>query len=538
GTIGKAYSAAFIEGVLKKNVVLFAWKNVHDWKMLFSHFAACFASAGVGRAFAQLPEALQARWRARSLAVVSDKEAFRRQRGAWFRDRFSAGDEPVPDRLRILFLAPYPIEPPTHGGAVLMGATLRSLAPLAEVHLIGFVEKSEQVAAQAPLGQLCASAQFFIRNIAPPKNPSTLIPHAIREFTDAEFAWAIDRTVYLRQIDVVQIDYTVLGNYAAAYRNIPCILLEHDIFFQSLWRGMRTGTGKFSYAGAMEFLRMLRYELRLMKRVARVQVCSAANAEYVLSYTPELRGRVDSGLRAVIETPKYRFTEGGREQKTMLFAGSFRHTPNLDALNWFVDRVLPRVLASEPEARLVVIGSDIPDNLNRLRGRRGIEMLGFVADIREALERYSVFVCPILSGSGIRVKLLEAFASGIAVVSTTVGAEGLTPVSGDICELADKPDEFAAAILRLFSDPAYAEELAGRARERVVRNHDAAAAAIRLEAVYRKEVTQRRAAWRMVNNNGGCHGDCADVESGRSAAIHPYQPRRADAPAGSGNCRR
>ncbi|MGH9638831.1 MAG: glycosyltransferase, partial [Bryobacteraceae bacterium] len=512
GTIGKAYSTRSIESVLKKNRILFAWKNIHDWKMLLPHFALRFSLA----AFRQLPEAMKARWHARSLAVVSDTEAFRRQRGAWFRDCFSSASEPVPDKLRILFLTPYPIEPPVHGGAVLMKAVLRALAPLAEVHLVGFVEKPEQVAEQAPLARLCASAQFFLRDTVPAKNPSTTIPHAIREFTHPEFAWAIDRTIYLRQIDLVQIDYTVLGHYAAACRHIRFILFEHDIFFQSLGRRIRAGM--LSYAALIEYLRMLRYELHLLKRVARVQVCSTANANYLLSYAPQLRGRIDSGLRAVIEISNYRFVRGPREPKTMLFIGSFRHTPNVDALTWFADRVLPRVLAAEPEARLIVIGSDLPENLNHLQERRGIELLGFVADIREALERYSVFVCPILSGSGVRVKLLEAFASGIPAVSTTLGAEGLTSSSSEICEVADTPDDFAAAILRLFADTSYWDELAARARRKVMRDHDAGVAAGRLEAVYRNEVL----AWRMVKRDGGSNGNRADVESRRSAAIHTY----------------
>jgi GT2 family glycosyltransferase len=487
GTVGKTHSADFIQGVVKKNAVLFAWKNVHSWKMLLTQVRAASGSA---RAFRQLPEALRARWRAKSLAVVSDAEVFRRQRGGWFRDRFQAGDEPVPDKLRVLFLAPYPIEPATHGGAVFMNATLRSIASLAEIHLIGFVEKPEEIKAHASLSERCASAEFFVRDIVPPKKPWTLVPHAIREFTDNEFAWAVDRTVYLKKVDIVQIDYTVLGHYAAAYRYVPCILFEHDVFFQSLWRGMRAG--RFSYSGIIEYLRMLRYELRLWKRVARVQVCSAVNANYVLSYAPELHKRIDTNLRAVIDTTKYRVADALREPKTMLFIGSFRHTPNVDALNWFADRVLPSVLAAEPEAELVVIGSDLPASLNRLKERRGIEMLGFVADIRAALERYSVFVCPILSGSGIRVKLLEAFASGIPVVSTRVGAEGLAWISGEICEIADSPDDFAAAILCLFSDCGYAAVLAARAREMVIKQHGAAETAHRLEAAYRTEVMRRR----------------------------------------------
>ena len=82
-----------------------------------------------------------------------------------------------------------------------------------------------------------------------------------------------------------------------------------------------------------------------------------------------------------------------------------------------------------------------------------MEMLGYVDDVREPLARYAVFVCPILSGSGVRVKLLEAFAAGIPVVSTVVGAEGLAVKDGEFCALADDPAEFAERVLALLRDP-------------------------------------------------------------------------------------
>jgi GT2 family glycosyltransferase len=491
-TIARTYPSSFIENVLEKNRILFAWKNIHDWKLLLSHFAVCSLSASTGRAFLQLPKAWISRWRAHSLRAVSDSEAFLRQHGGWFRDRFEAPMEPAPERLRVLFLAPYPIEPPVHGGAVFMRAAVRSLAALVDLHLIAFLEQPEQAAEHAELARRCASAQFFLRRIVPPRHPSTLLPHAIREFTDPEFAWAVNRTIYLKKIDAVQIDYTILGQYAAAYSYIPCFLFEHDIFFQALWRNMRAG--RFTYAGIIEYLRMLRYELQLLRRVTGVQVCSRPGADYLLSYLPELSNRIRSDLRAVIEVSNYRFISGPREPKTMLFIGSFRHTPNLAGLVWFVERVLPRILAKEPKAKLVVIGSDPPRCLNRFQGRKEIEILGFVPDISHALACFSVFVCPVLSGSGIRVKLLEAFASGIPVVSTRVGAEGFPAISGEVCELADSPEAFATSVLRLFSDPAYAAALAWRAREMVVRSHDARASISRLEAAYRAAVRRRRPA--------------------------------------------
>jgi len=116
-----------------------------------------------------------------------------------------------------------------------------------------------------------------------------------------------------------------------------------------------------------------------------------------------------------------------------------------------------------------------------------------VEDVRDPLMRYSLFVCPILAGSGVRVKLLEAFAAGIPVVSTRMGAEGLADKDGEICALADDPAAFAAHAVRLLRNPQEAEALAGRARADVVARRDMRAMTERLAECYRTEVKRMRA---------------------------------------------
>ncbi|MBV9302206.1 MAG: glycosyltransferase [Acidobacteriaceae bacterium] len=513
GTIGSRYSRDFIEGVLKKNAMLYCWKNIHDWRMLAAHFGAVFASSvsamlsgeaagrytflGLWRAFLRLGDVVKARWRARTLAAVSDKEALRRTLGGYYRDRFAAQTEPASERLQVLFVSPYPIEPPVHGGAVFMKQTLTALRPFADVHLISFVDKAEQLADQEALREACASAEFFVRHVIPPRNPSTLVPHAIREFADRDFAWAIHRAIYLRDIDVVQLEYTLLGQYGGEYERIPCMLFEHDIFFQSLERAIRAG--KLSAVAVLEYLRMLRHELGMLKRMTRVQVCSRENARYLLGFLPELKGRMDADLRAGIDTSRYRYVTRGRERNTMLFVGSFRHAPNEEAVKWFVREVLPAVLKSKREAKLIVVGSEAPASLRDLGDHPNVQFTGFVQDIREPLEQYAVFVCPILSGSGMRVKLLEAFASGMPVVSTRIGAEGLAERSGEVSELADEPEAFASAVVRLLDDDEYARALAERARGMVEREKDSRVLGERLAAVYRAEVERRRTvAWKAA----------------------------------------
>jgi len=181
----------------------------------------------------------------------------------------------------------------------------------------------------------------------------------------------------------------------------------------------------------------------------------------------------------------------GREPFTLLFLGSFRHLPNTEALQWFLQDVFPRIRRDEPRARLVIVGSDPPPRYS-LRGAEAIDMVGFVEDVREPLARYAVFVCPILAGSGVRVKLLEAFAAGIPVVSTRVGAEGLATNDGEICALADDPAEFASHAVRLLQHPDEAEAMAIRARAEMVAKRDMRAMTERLVECYQAEVQRMR----------------------------------------------
>jgi glycosyltransferase involved in cell wall biosynthesis len=313
----------------------------------------------------------------------------------------------------------------------------------------------------------------------------------VREFANSDLAWLLHRQIYTRAVDVVQLEYTALGQYHWDFRRIACVLFEHDIYFQSIGRGL-AGTRSLirKTKAAFEYLRALRYELKILPKFDRVQVCSPENGDYLLSFLPGLAGKLDDN-RAGIQTARYEFQPDGREPQTMLFLGSFRHLPNLEALDWFTRKVLPRVLEQSPEARLVIVGADPPPKHSLPDFGERIELRGFVEEVREPLSRYAVFVCPILSGSGMRVKLLEAFAAGIPVVSTKLGAEGLTDKDGEVCALADSPDEFAEKVAQLFSDRAKAAELAGRARERVVATRDMAVLTRRLLDSYRTALREK-----------------------------------------------
>ena len=508
GTIGKKFTPEFIQGVLRKNYLLFCWKNIHELPRLAGHFFFAWSGAvlavlfgelplrpnlgAISKAFRQLPQAVRSRRRALALAAVSDTEAFQRPLGGYFRDRFEMSGPP-PERLRVLFVSPYPICPPVHGGGVFMYQTLREMVKLAEVHVVELLDWPWQEAANEELRSFCAGAEWLVRPSGRPPGMASIEPHAVREFANPDLEWLIHRQLFLKKIDVLQLEYTPMSQYRGNYRHIVSALFEHDVYFQSISRGLSHTVGFGERIKArIEYLRALRFELGILPGFDQVQVCTPANREYLLGFRPELAPRMRTGLRAGIDTSRYRFQLRGREPLTMLFLGSWRHDPNRVAVDWFIRHVMPLILAAEPGARLVIAGSDPPPEHTYADYAAHMEMLGFVEDVREALARYAVFVCPILSGSGVRVKLLEAFAAGIPVVSTLVGAEGLAVKDGEFCALADDPAGFAARALALLRDPEAAASMAERARAEVVSNWDMAVITRKLVEGYRDLAREKR----------------------------------------------
>ncbi len=510
GTIGKKFSNEYVNRVIAKNRLLFVWKNIHSAGRLAQHTlwiqAALFVQAVFGpsplrpdarsllMAFGQILEAWQARMRARRLAVVDDAEAFRRPMGGYFRDRF-APMEQRPDKLNVLFVSPYGIEPPVHGGAVFMSQTIRRLTELVRLHLFCLVDEEREIASNQPLAALCAGAEFQVRRTGPLTDGAVMQPHAAQHFWDREVEWKLHRTIYLRQIDAVQIDYTQLAVYAADFRRIGTFLFEHDVYFQSVQRALR-GTTSWTLRGhyLFEYLRALRFERRALRRFDAVQVCTAVNRNYLESFAWNAPP-IEEGYRAGIDVARYKFVQEGREPDTVLFVGNFRHPPNREALSWFVEGAWPLVRQRRPAARLLVVGAQAPkDFAVELEGRPGVEFLGAAEDIREPLGSYGVFVAPIQTGSGVRVKLLEAFAAGVACVATPLGAEGLAEESGGIVELAGAPEAFAAKTVELLENPQKAREMAARARAEVEQHWDMAVITRRLADRYREIVEAKRSA--------------------------------------------
>jgi len=168
-----------------------------------------------------------------------------------------------------------------------------------------------------------------------------------------------------------------------------------------------------------------------------------------------------------------RFTETGRRPRhagappTIVFTGALSYSPNAEAVRWLLDGIAPELAKLLPRSRIVIVGKGAPGALLARARPPEIEFTGWVEDVRPYLAQADVCVVPIRVGGGTRIKILEAMAAGVPVVSTRVGAEGIAAKDGESIVLADDAASFARAVAELGRDPGRASSIADRARQLV-----------------------------------------------------------------------
>ena len=230
-------------------------------------------------------------------------------------------------------------------------------------------------------------------------------------------------------------------------------------------------------------------------RWARLEQQAAANTtSFVCSEVDRRRlGGRPEVLPNAVPAPPVGYRRHPAVQPTMLFVGSLTYEPNIDGLRLMIEEILPLVRDAVPTAVLRVVGHGYNERVVQLAACPGVELVGEVDSVAPELANATLSVVPLRFGGGTRIKILEAFAHEVPVVSTTVGAEGLDVRAGEDCVLADTPEAFAEACVRLLRDPIEAARLVANARA-LAATHDAARIRADFIATLRSVHAERRAA--------------------------------------------
>lgn len=502
GTTRRLWSEERIHSFFVKNLAALVWKNFGSRRLIARHLAGLvllplkvFRDAGGRAAVAtftglvrQIGVVLRARAReARETRVLRDEEILHlsRYRHA-YRARFHPEDRTKRDgeRPQVLIVSPYSPAPAVHGGAVRMLNLIREIRERCDVTLISFVdtEAERRTESLALLRDLCRDVVLLPRDVhgtggwLEPSKTRGFHSHAMHE----QIEWWLDR----RRFDVVQVEYTHMAHYLPA----PCpgllrVLVEHDITFvaQARARAM-AGSRLRRLALWYDGLRTLRHEIRAVESADLVLTMSDDDRDVLARFVdPEPIVTIPNGV-SCRDFPQRE--DGTEEPATILFVGFFRHEPNVEAVMWFAREVLPLVRERVPDAIFRVVGAYPPLALAALAEQDPrIEITGMVPETAVHYRRATVFVAPILRGSGTRLKILEAMASGCPVVSTTIGAEGLGASASEIV-IGDDARTFADGVCALLSDPARRHAMAREARRFVERTYDWPAIARRLLEAY------------------------------------------------------
>jgi len=381
--------------------------------------------------------------------------------------------------VRILWLKTELLHPVDKGGKI---RTYNMLKELKRDHFIVYMSLDDGSADSAAREQayeychelICVpyqqrekfSSGFYAELLV---NLASRFPYAIKKYESASMRSQISERVNRSNFfDVVICDFLAPAINVPRDLSCPTILFQHNVEAM-IWKRhfeVQNNQLKKIYL-RQQWRKMERFEREMCRRFDTVIAvskddCEQMRKEYAVDNVFEVPTGVDTDF----------FTSSGKEvvePRNVVFTGSMDWLPNEDAIRYYTDQILPLIRRSLPDVTLTVVGRNpYPGLLELSQKDPSIVVTGRVDDVRPYMERAAAYVVPLRIGGGTRLKIYEGMAMEKAIVSTSVGAEGLPVTDGKEIFIADTPEDFAAAVVNLLTSPSFAKEVGEQARRTVV----------------------------------------------------------------------
>jgi len=359
------------------------------------------------------------------------------------------------DPLKILVVSAYLPHLGTHGGAGRVYQLLKRTSKKHEVTLIAFVEsQSEQQSVQQVEG-FCKRIEIVPRNDF---EPLSFFPYEpFEEFNSPDFREKLEELLTEEDYDIVHFEWTQMALYADLTETAVKFLTEIEANYAAHRTTIAVEPRRSKrFLKLYQTLQTLYREVQMCRRVDHTICVTEEDKSYLKRYLPESSISV---VNTGVDTQYFYYAPQIKEPKSLLFVGAFRHSPNTEAMRYFCDEVFPRILASEPETHLYIVGSSPTEEMRLLGAHPSITVTGYVEDIREYYHRAQVVVVPLRTGVGIRGKVLEAWSVGKATIATRLACQGIRAGHGENALLADSSEEFSMWTTALLRSPDFCQEL-------------------------------------------------------------------------------
>mgnify|MGYP003810513841 CR=1 FL=1 len=373
--------------------------------------------------------------------------------------------------MKILYLTPRTPYPPDDGGKIASFGLIKYLAlrghditllSIAPSYANNISELKRYCRVETGMKGTSNSYKDMLLNML------SKVPYTISKYHSKAFLDKLRKVVRGNHFDIVHIEQLHMAYYGEFIKKefgLPIVLREQNVE-STIWERyyLEASDPLIKFYARLQLHKVYTYESKIAAEFDRCFMITEKDKERILMMNPNVKasvipGGVDISYFYPLDIPI--------EPYSVVSVASIEWPPNIDGILWFVNRVWPLVKLKLPQARFYVVGKNPPAKIKKL-AKKDIIVTGYVEDVRKYIARATVFVVPLRTGGGMRIKILNAMAMGKAVLSTAVGCEGLDIENGKNIYVADSEKEFAHLILKLLQDECERKKIGEQALKLVI----------------------------------------------------------------------
>ncbi len=395
--------------------------------------------------------------------------------------------------MNVLFLSTENPYPPDHGHRIRTYNTLEYISRHHDVHYRGFIKNISETKNLEPLRKMCRSAEAFVVPDEGSKirfaisllgNMVSRYPYSCEKYYTRDMIRSIQKVLDDGRIDLVHFDILHMARYRGICDKTPAVLIQHNVEFLRVKRlSENSDSIVFKLFTHFQYKKLHGFEKEMCARFDSCAAVSDNDMQILKEMSPSANITV---IPNGVDTEYFSPGAGEADCRSMVWVGGMKDLYNKEAVDYFCDEIFPTIYREIPDVKFTAVGKVPTRKLLDLASVNGnVKALGYVDDVRPYINSSSVFVAPIKSGGGTKLKILTALSMAKPVVTTSIGAEGIDVNEDEHIIIADDAKVFAQKTVMLLKQPEYAAKMGTKAREVMIEKYGWESVGRKLDRLYR-----------------------------------------------------